>query len=273
VAAAVRDDEHPADRHRSVSARRRALAWGIVIVSLYIAGGVLSGHLSPLTRRPLLDGIIPPLPYRWVTPPPELADSNLPPASGRSRVPMGPKGSQAVFMATDDAQVTLNAPKGAIPVHAGSEASVITIEPVDPASVGSPPGHLTIKGNVYVIAATYQPGGDRVRRLAAPIVAIVTYPALTNDLGNHTLLVSPDGKRWTQIETHDQHATKQVNGRLPSLGYLAVASAPLSPAGDGITPASEGGIPLSILAVVVGSVLLIVGVFILGRGSGGRGGR
>lgn len=186
---------------------------------------------------------------------------------------MGPKGSQAVFMATDDAQVTLNAPKGAIPVHAGSSASVITIEPVDPASVGALPGHLTIKGNVYVIAATYQPGSDRVRRLAAPIVAIVTYPALTNDLGNHTLLVSPDGKRWTQIETHDQHATKQVNGRLPSLGYLAVASAPLSPAGDGITPPSEGGIPLSILAVVVGSVLLIVGVFILGRGFGGRGGR
>jgi hypothetical protein len=145
---------------------------------------------------------------------------------------------------------------------------------VDPASVGAVPGHLTIKGNVYVIAATYQPGGDRVRRLDAPIVAIVTYPALTNDLGNHTLLVSPDGERWTQIETHDQHATKQVNGRLPSLGYLAVASAPLSPAGsDGVIPSGERGIPLSILAVVAGSVLLIVGVFILGRGSDRRGGR
>jgi hypothetical protein len=257
-----------------VNARRRALAWGILIVSLYVAGGMLSGHLSPLARRPLLDGIIPPLPYRWVSPPPELADSNLPPASGRSRIPMGAKGSQPAFMATDDAQVTLNAPKGAIPAHAGAEAVVMTIEPVDPAAVGGLPGHLTIKGNVYVIAATYQPGGDRVRRLAAPIVAIVTYPALTNDLGNHTLLVSPDGKRWTQIETHDQHATKQVNGRLPSLGYLAVASAPLSPAGsDGVIPSGEGGIPLSILAVVAGSVLLIVGVFILGRGSDGRGGR
>lgn len=257
-----------------MSSRKRALAWGIVIVSLYAAGGVLSGHLSPLARRPLLDGIIPPLPYRWVTPPPELADSNLPPASGRSRIPIGPKGSQPVFMATDDAQVTLNAPKGAIPAHPGSEAVVMTIEPVDPASAGSLPGHLTIKGNVYVITATYQPGGDRVRPLDAAIVAIVTYPALTNDLGTHTLVVSPDGKRWTQIKTHDQHATKQVNGTLRSLGYLAVASAPLSPAGsDGVTPSGEGGISLAILAVVIGTVLLVAGVFFLGRDPGGRGRR
>jgi hypothetical protein len=257
-----------------VSVRKRALACGLAIVALYVVGGIVSGHLSPLARRPLLDGFIPPLPYRWVDPPPELADSNLPPASGRSRIPMRPNGSQAAFLATDDAQVTLNAPKGAVPAHPGSQAVVMTIEPIDPTSVGPLPGGLTIKGNVYLIAAAYQPGGDPARRLDASIVAILTYPALTNDLGNHMLVSSPDGKRWTQIETHDQHATKQVNGRLRSLGYLAVASAPLSPIGsDGLTPPGEGGIPLPILAVVIGTALLVVGVFLLGRGSDGRGSR
>lgn len=257
-----------------MSARKRALAWGLVIVAIYAAGGIVSGHLSPLARRPLLDGIIPPLPYRWVAPPPELADSNLPPASGRSRIPMRPNGSKASFLATDDAQVTLNAPKGAVPPHPGSQAVVMSIEPIDPASVGPLPGRLTVKGNVYVIAAAYQPGGDRIRRLDASIVAILTYPALTNDLGNHTLVASPDGKRWTRIETHDQHATKQVNGRLRSLGYLAVASAPLSPIGpSGVPPPGEEGIPLALVAVVIGTVLLVVGVFLLGRGSDGRGSR
>jgi hypothetical protein len=150
---------------------------------------------------------------------------------------------------------------------------VITIEPVDPASVGPLPGRLTTKGNVYLIAATYQPGGDGARRLDAPIVAILTYPTLTNDLGTHTLVVSPDGTRWTRIKTHDQHATKQVNGALRSVGYLAVASAPLSPtAPGGVTPSGEGGIPLAILAVVIGAVLLFAGVFILGRGADGRSG-
>jgi hypothetical protein len=257
-----------------VSARERALAWGLAIVALYVAGGIVSGHLSPLARRPLLDGIIPPLPYRWVDPPPELADTNLPPASGRSRIPMRPNGSQAAFMATDDAQVTLNAPKGAVPAHPGSQAVVMTIEPIDPASVGPLPGALTVKGNVYVIAAAYQPGGDRIRRVDGSIVAILTYPALTNDLGDHTLVASPDGKRWTQIETHDQHATKQVNGRLRSFGYVAVASAPLSPIGPGgVPPPGEEGIPLALVAVVIGSLLLFVGVFLLGRGSQGRGSR
>jgi hypothetical protein len=256
-----------------VSVRSRALGWGIVIVAVYIAGGIASGHLSPIARRPLLDGFIPPAPYRWVDPPPELANSNLPPASGRSRIPIGPQGSQAAFMATDDAQVTLNGPKGAFPARPGSEAVVMTIEPVDPASVGPLPGELSVKGNVYLIAATYQPGGDPVRRLDAPIVAILTYPALSNDLGTHTLLVSRDGTRWKRLKTHDQHATKQVNGELRSLGYLAVASAPLSSAGpDGVTPSGEGGIPLPILAVMVGAVLLFVGVFLLGRGADGRGG-
>jgi hypothetical protein len=256
-----------------VSVRGRALGWGLVIVALYVAGGIVSGHLSPLARRPLLDGIVPPVPYRWVDPPPELAGSNLPPASGRTRIPIDPKGSAAAFFATDDAQVTLNITKGAFQARPGSKAVEVTIEPVDPASVGALPGRLSIKGNVYLIRATSQPG-DRPQRLDASIVAIVTYPALTNDLGNHTLVISPDGKRWERIKTHDQHATKQVNGSLRSLGYLAVASGPLSSAGpDGVTPPSEGGVPLSILAVVIGAVLLFAGVFILGRGSDQRGGR
>jgi hypothetical protein len=257
-----------------VSVRGRALGWGLVIVALYVAGGIVSGQLSPLARRPLLDGFIPPAPYRWVDPPPELANSNLPPASGTTRIPIGPKGSAAAFFATDDAQVTLSVPKGAFAARPGSKTVEVTIEPVDPSSVGSLPGRLSVKGNAYLIHATYQPTGDRAQRLDASIVAILTYPALSNDLGNHTLVVSPDGERWDRTKTHDQHATKQVNGRLRSLGYLAVASAPLSSTGPaGVTPPSEGGIPLSILAVLIGAVLLFAGVFLLGRGSNQRGGR
>jgi hypothetical protein len=257
-----------------VTVRSRTLGWGLVVVAVYVAGGIVSGHLSPLARRPLLDGFIPPAPYRWVDPPPELANANLPPASGETRIPIGPKGSAAAFFATGDAQVTLNVPKGAFPAHQGGKAVVMTIEPVDPASIGSLPGRLSVKGNVYLIVATYQPTGDRAHQLDASIVAILTYPALSNDLGNHTLVVSPNGKRWERIKTHDQHATKQVNGRLRSLGYLAVASAPLPSAGPGgDTPPAEGGIPLSILALMIGAALLLAGVFLVGRGSDRRSGR
>jgi hypothetical protein len=257
-----------------VSVRSRALGWGLVIVSLYVSGGIVSGHLSPLARRPLLDGFVPPAPYRWVDPPPELASTNLPPASGKGSITIGPQGSEAAFMATDDAQVTLNAPKRAFPPRPGSKAVVMTIKPVDPASVGPLPGRLSVTGNVYLIAATNQPTGDRARRLDTSMVAILMYPSLSNDLGNHTLVVSPDGKRWKRIETHDQHTTKQVNGRLRSLGYVAVASAPLPNAGPGgVTPQEEGGIPLAILAVMIGAALLLAGVFLVGRRSDRRDGR
>jgi hypothetical protein len=244
-----------------------------VILALYVALAIVSGHLSPLARRPLLDGFIPPAPYRWIDPPPELANSNLPPASGKTRIPVGPQGSAAAFFATDDAQVTLNVPKGAFPARQGSDAVVVTIEPVDPASVGPLPGRLSVKGNVYLIAATYQPTDGRAQRLDASIVAILTYPSLSDDLGEHTLVVSPDGQRWKRIKTQDQHATKQVTGRLRSLGYLGVASAPFPSSGPaGITPPAEG-IPLSMIAVVIGAALLIVGVFLIGRRSDQRDGR
>ena len=153
---------------------------------------------------------------------------------------------------------------------------MVTIEPVDPASVGALPGRLSVKGNVYLIAAAYRPTGDRAQRLDASMVAILTYPSLSDDLGNHTVVVSPDGKRWKRIKTQDQHATKQVTGRLRSLGYLGVASAPLPSSGpDGITPPAEG-IPLSMIAVVIGAALLIAGMFLMGRNldrGDGRSGR
>ena len=42
---------------------------GIGIVVLYLAGAAVSGRASISARRPLLDGLAPPTPYRWVTRP------------------------------------------------------------------------------------------------------------------------------------------------------------------------------------------------------------
>jgi hypothetical protein len=69
--------------------------------------------------------------------------------SGKTRVPIGPQGSETAFFATDDAQVTLTVPKDAFLARPGSDAVEITIEPVDPASVGPLSGRLSIAGNVY----------------------------------------------------------------------------------------------------------------------------
>ena len=73
--------------------RSLALGAGVAIALVYTATAVLSGHLSPLARRPLLDGLAPPTAYRWVQPPPELAATNQKPTPGRFVVKLGNAGS------------------------------------------------------------------------------------------------------------------------------------------------------------------------------------
>ncbi len=41
------------------AAARRAALLGLAVVLLYLAGSGVSGSLSPLARRPLLDGLAP----------------------------------------------------------------------------------------------------------------------------------------------------------------------------------------------------------------------
>src|SRR5437899_6821931 len=70
---------------RSVS--RRALAWGVAAALLYVITAVLVSRVMPV--RFLYEGESPPVPYRWVTPPPARAATNIPPQSGSGTVPVG----------------------------------------------------------------------------------------------------------------------------------------------------------------------------------------
>src|SRR5205809_8133542 len=71
---------------RSVS--RRALAWGVAAALLYVITAVLVSRVMPV--RLLYEGESPPVPYRWVTPPPALAASHMLPQTRPRTVPVGP---------------------------------------------------------------------------------------------------------------------------------------------------------------------------------------
>jgi hypothetical protein len=49
--------------------------FGLAAAATFVLGAWMSGALSPLARRPILDGAAT-LPYRWVSPPPDLASTN-----------------------------------------------------------------------------------------------------------------------------------------------------------------------------------------------------
>ena len=249
--------------------RARALAWGAAVCVLYGVSAIVSGHLSPVARRPILDGIAPPTAYRWVTPPPELAGTNQPPETASASIAVDAAGNGTKVITTGDAQVTLIVPKGAIAPAPGQHDVDVTIQPVDPATLGAPPGALEVAGNAYLLSATYQPSGDAVTSLVVPAELVLVYPVLPNDHGGHTLIASEKGKRWDTIETNDLVSVAQADGPLQTFGYAAVAKAPSSPTATSSVSPSGGSesFPLTIVIVGFAVVVLIAGVVLGGRNS------
>ncbi|HYY07362.1 MAG TPA: hypothetical protein VFA25_02030 [Actinomycetota bacterium] len=243
--------------------RSRAIGLGLVVVVLYGAGAVLSSHLSPLARRPLLDGFVPPAPYNWVRPPPELASSNVTPLPGTLRLRIGPDGSRGGFFATGDAQVSLVLPVAAFASEPGAEAVRVEILPMDPSKLGPVSDDRVVTGNAYRIRATYEPSNDPAT-LRKTIGVVMVYPDLVTVINEHGLVISEEGTGWTPVTgSRDQHATRQVEGRIRTLGYIAVVARPLPPGSDG---QGSQGIPLSVVFIVAGIVLLVVGVFLMAGG-------
>ena len=266
LAAGLRDPAHGSERVGRVVSRRTTIVVGVLCVTAYAGLAALSGHLSPLARGPLLDGIGPPQDYRWVNPPPDLAANNQPPSSGVFPIALDPNGSRPATPVTSDNQVTVIVPQGAFAKKAGQIEVSLKIEPVDPATLGSPGAGVTIFGNAYRLEATYQPSGDPAK-LVLPVDAVLIYPVTPNlHAAVHQLYTSPDGQTWTAQQGSDSIAQQQAEGPVPELGYVVVAgetsASPVSPSG-GSGGSSNTAIILIVLAACVGLVGL--GLIVRGR--------
>jgi hypothetical protein len=237
-----------------VSSRVRALGAGIALAIVYVTSALLSGHLSPLARQPLLDGLAPPTAYRWVEPPPELAATNQAPTPLSLKVDLKNGGSATIVPTTDDAQVTLILPKGAFDAARGQRSVEVTIEPVGPSTVSPPEVPLNIVGNVYRLAATYAPSGRKAALQVLSTVVLV-YPLLANDHGAHTVVWSRNGTVWKPLKTDDLPSIQQAGGDLTDLGYVAVAGRPASPTAGG---SSGDGSSVATIALVAGVIVLAV---------------
>jgi hypothetical protein len=209
-----------------VSSRGRALAAGLVVGGVYLALAAVSGRLSPLARRPLLDGFAPPPPYRWVRPPPSLASTNQKPSSGRFAITLAATGSEAGVFSTDDSQASLALGPGAIKPSPGELSVLLQIVPLAPTASASVPSGMVIAGNVYRFTGVYRPGGSPVGKLKDPGQMVLAYPAAADALlHRHTLLRSADGRSWTADESIDSIAQQLVQGNVSELGYFAVGQA------------------------------------------------
>jgi hypothetical protein len=246
--------------------RRLALLVGVGVVAVYLAGAAISGRASILHRRPLLDGLAPPTPYRWVNPPPDLAASNKPPASTRFTVALTPTGSQLGAFSTSDGQINLVLSEGAVPARPGQRSVEVAVDPVDPATLGAAPSGLVTAGNAYRIQASYQPSGARVQALAGQSSVGLVYPLLATavaDPGGHQVLSSPDGRAWEALASTDTPGTHQVSAGLTRTGYVQVGVAPAA--------GGAGGDPRNrILLIGTGIAIVVVAAALVLRLREGR---
>jgi hypothetical protein len=239
---------------------RVALLAGVGIVLLYLAGAAVSGRASILARRPLLDGLAPPTPYRWVNPPPELAAANKPPASTRFTVKLQGDGSRLGAFSTNDGQINLVLSEGAIPPRSGQTEAEVAVDPVDPATLGPPSSGLVVAGNAYRIQASYRPSGAKVTALGGQSSVGLVYPLLATavaDPGGHQVLSSADGRAWEALASTDTPGTHQVSARLARTGYVQVGVAPGAGSGGGDSRNRILLLASGVAVVIVGAALLL----------------
>jgi len=232
--------------------RTRAIAIATLAVSAYTSGVVLSLHLEPLVRLPLLDGSSQ-APYRYVCPP-QGATATPPPNSAAGTFHVSSTGSGVIpILSTTDGQIQLVVQKAAFPSH-GSDTSVrIAMTPECADKVNPPPSGYQIAGNAYVISATYQPSGAAAT-LQKPAGMLIRYAGQATSAlvapPTHVLFVE-SGSGWTRLGGQDNPSGLQVSeSSLGTLGVFAVM-APTTK-GKSLVPAILG-----VLAAAVALALVI----------------
>jgi hypothetical protein len=245
-----------AKRHRASRARRVAAVAGLLAATAYLGGGLASGALGPWARRPLLDGLAPRAPYRWVTPPPELASGNKTPSDGHFEAKLAGVGSQVGAFSTQDTQVTLILGQNAFKASPDQTKVAVDVSPLDPGKLAPAPEGMLIAGNAYRIQVSYLPGKRAIETVDGELNLGLVYPLLAApvaDPAGHVVLHSGDGRAWKQLPSVDVPGTHQVNAQLPEPGYVMAGVPAGSAAGESLADRVRRQAP-----VVAGIVLLLL---------------
>jgi hypothetical protein len=214
-----------------------------VAVAFLVVRGATGG------TRPFLDGYTPPPPYRWVSPPPNLAKNNQPPTGGATTIGLTDGSSDAAGAFTDDGQITVSFNPGTFTDSTGQTGVLVQITPLVP-QPASPAG-VIVDGNVYSMKATFVPNGKPATVLHTPVLLDMRYPSHKPDA-----VYRVEGTNWTALDNSTvQELLLTIDARSTELGTFAAAHQ----ASSG-TPQSGGVNPLIFLAL---GLAVIVGVALL----------
>jgi hypothetical protein len=196
------------------------------------------------------------VPYNYVSPPPFLKTTNLPPRSGASTVDFKNGVSERDLISTLDAQANIDVDPGTFPPLFGQRGVRIAITPLShyPAL---PRGSAILDGNVYGFRAWYVPSGKRVTRLNKRALITLEYP--------HTpsVFIGLKGRHWIPLcnqntmVTTPATASCYVHSLLPAvtLLYHPLHGRLGAPA---VHPSRSGhGLPLVYIVLIAMGVVII----------------
>jgi hypothetical protein len=222
---------------------RTALRWAPVVAAAYVSLAAISVAVWGFPHRPVFDGQGPARPYRWVDPPPDLAETNQEPLAGSGRMPLDPTGSTARSIQTRDAQAQISFFHGAFP-PADDRAVQVQVRPLDPDVLGPPPRGMRFDGNAYEWVATYEPSA-RTAELSTEVMLVLRYAR------HGTALLRWTGSAWERLGTDVIPASLAVFASTRELGTFVAAGPPLPP---------PRGFPWGALALLSGGAAVVAAV-------------
>jgi hypothetical protein len=199
----------------------RRWLWGALAIAVYTAAAVTVAGTGLVIPRPLYDGLAPAAPYRFVSPPPDLAEDNEEPQSGEGVVDLIGKGSEATSISTGDGQLQVVLQKGAFRAHEKEKTVEVRLEPLAPPEPLEVAGGLRIEGNAYSITAEYGRSGEGAE-VRQDVTIVLRYPQ------HATALVRRDGSRWLRLDGQRSESSLQLFAASDRLGVFAAAGVPPS---------------------------------------------
>jgi hypothetical protein len=176
---------------------------------------------------PIFDGIVvPPSPYHWESPPPDLRSGNVQPSGGESSFPVHNGQVAGGSLQTGDAQVVIYFGVGFLTVSSSAQSVRCTVTPLS--SPPAPPAGTQIRGNVYSFQCVEQPSG------AALTPHGTFHLTLRYPTGPFKQVDYYDGSSWHALQTTQASGGNPFAGATPSAFGDYAATAPNGAQGPNI---------------------------------------
>jgi hypothetical protein len=224
----------------------RALRQPLVVLVLAVVAYVAAAWA---VAPGFYDGIAPPQPYRWVSPPPQFRATNQQPLTGHATVRVAANGlvdPGSVF--TQDGQAALSFIPGTFATPADRSPVAIDIKPQ---GTFPDPGRVRLMTNVYCITSSSPLVSGRDPLVTLQYSSQVSPP---NDVYEYQ-----DGTGWRKIGNTGSAAPYYIATRVTALGCFAGGVLPGTSA-----PASGGiGGTLPVVAALAVAVVVLAGIPLL----------